>query len=318
MDTLEAMTLLIAAVDAGSLSGASRRLRVPLTTVSRRIAELEKRLNVRLLHRGSRKVVLTEAGQRYVTSCRRVVEEIAEIERTASGEYSAPQGELTISAPAVLGRMHVLPVLQEFLGSYPEIRARLELTDRYVSLLDEHVDAVVRVGELTDSSMISTRVGLIRLVVCASPAYLKKRGEPSKPVDLAKHDCVVHETHSGSNNWDFVVGKATRTILVPSRLSVTLGEAAVAAAVKGGGVVRVLSYLVEDLLKTRSLVALLEAYEPAPLPVSVVYPGQRQVPVKLRAFLDFALPRLRKRLSMPAPADTSHASQRVLRVSSGP
>jgi DNA-binding transcriptional LysR family regulator len=294
MDRLEAMTILLAAVDTGSLSAASRHLRVPLATVSRRVAELEEHLSVRLLHRGSRKVVLTDAGQSYVTSCRRIIEEIAEVERTASGEYRAPQGELTISLPAVLGRTHVLPIVVEFQRTFPHIRMRMQLTDRFVSLLEEHVDVAVRVGELADSSMIGTRVGLIRQVLCASPAYLRKRGKPKTPVDLAKHDCVMLGAHSTSHGWEFVIEKTTQTINVPSRLTVNLGEAAVAAAITGAGIARVLSYLIEDLLESRSLVALLDAYEPPPIPVSVIYPSQRQVPLKLRAFLDFAVPRLRK------------------------
>jgi DNA-binding transcriptional LysR family regulator len=296
MDRLEAMTILLAAADTGSLSAASRHLHIPLATVSRRVTELEEHLNVRLLHRGSRRVVLTDAGQSYATSCRRIVEEIAEIERTASGEYRAPQGELTISLPAVLGRSHVLPVVVEFQSMFPDIRMRMQLTDRFVSLQEERVDVAVRVGELSDSSMIATRVGLIRQILCASPAYLKKRGVPKSPADLAAHDCVMHESYSTSYDWEFFADKTTQTIHVPSRLTVNLGEAAVAAAVAGAGIARALSYLIEDLLKSRSLVTLLDRYEPSPIPVSVIYPSQRQVPLKLRAFLDFAVPRLRKRL----------------------
>jgi DNA-binding transcriptional LysR family regulator len=144
MDRLEAMTVLLAAVDTGSLSAASRHLHVPLATVSRRVAELEEHLNVRLLHRGNRKVVLTDAGQSYVASCRRIIEEIAEIERRASGEYRAPQGESTISMPAVLGRTHVLPIVVEFQRTFPDIRMRMRLTDRTVNPLEEHVDVAVR------------------------------------------------------------------------------------------------------------------------------------------------------------------------------
>lgn len=296
MDRLEAMTILLAAVDRGSLSAASRHLRVPLATVSRRVAELEQHLNVWLLHRGSRKVVLTDAGQNYVTSCRRIIEEIAEVERTASGEYRAPQGELTISLPAVLGRTHVLPIIVEFQRSFPNIRMRMQLTDRFVNLLEEHVDVAVRIGELPDSSMIATRVGLIRQVLCASPAYVKRRGAPQTPADLAKHDCVILAGNSTSSGWEFVTEKTMQTVRVPSHLSVNLGEAAVAAAVAGAGIARVLSYLIEDLLKSRSLVTLLEAYKSSPIPVSVIHASQPQVPQKLRAFLDFAVPRLRKRL----------------------
>ena len=300
MDRLEAMTILLAAVDTGSLSAASRHLRIPLATVSRRVAELEEHLNVRLLHRGNRKVVLTDAGRGYVTSCRRIIEEIGEVERTASGEYRAPQGELTISLSAVLGRTHVLPIVVEFQRTFPDIRMSMQLTDRIVSLLEEHVDVVVRLGELPDSNMITTRVGQVRQVLCASPAYLKKRGVPNTPDDLAMHDCVIHEGYSTSYDWEFFTGKTARTIHVSSRLVVNLGEAAVAAAVAGAGISRVLSYLIEDLLKSRSLVTLLDAYEPSPMPVSVIYTEQRQVPLKLRAFLDFAVPRLRKRFGYPS------------------
>ena len=144
MDRLEAMTILLAAVDTGSLSAASRHLRIPLATVSRRVAELEEHLHVRLLHRGHRKVVLTDAARSYVDSCRRIMEEIAEVERTASGEYRAPQGELIITAPAVLGRSHVLPIVAEFQRAFSDIRIRLQLMDRYVNLVEEHVDVAVR------------------------------------------------------------------------------------------------------------------------------------------------------------------------------
>jgi DNA-binding transcriptional LysR family regulator len=235
---------------------------------------------------------LTDAGRSYVDSSRRIMEEIAEIERTASGEYRAPQGELIITAPAVLGRTHVLAVVAEFQRAFPDIRMRLQLMDRYVNLVEEHVDVAVRIGELADSSMIATRLGLIRRVVCASPAYLKARGVPKEPADLASHDCV---TFDPATPWEFRRNGATQTIDVPSRLAVNLGEVAAAAAVAGAGISRVLSYLIEDLLKSGSLVSLLDAYELSPRPVSIIYPGQRQVPLKLRAFLDFAVPRLRKR-----------------------
>src|SRR6202040_905529 len=257
MDRIEAMTILVAAVDTGSLSAASRHLRIPLATVSRRVSELEEHLNVRLLHRGNRKLVLTDAGSAYVTSCRRIIEEIAEVERTASGEYRVPQGELVISAPAVMGRSHVLPVVTEFLRAFPDVRMRLQLTDRYMNLVEEHVDLAVRVGELPDSSMIATRVGSIRMVLCASPAYLKRRGVPKKPTDLAAHECVIHESSAPSNNWEFATEKSTQTIRVQSRLAVNLGEAEAAAASEGAGIARVLSYLIDDLVKSRSVVKLL-------------------------------------------------------------
>jgi DNA-binding transcriptional LysR family regulator len=296
MDRLEAMTILLAAVDHGSLSAASRKLHIPLATVSRRVSELEDHLNIRLLLRGTRKLALTDAGRAYVASCRRILEDIAEAERTASGEYHAPQGELVISVPQLIGRNHVVPVVGEFLRTYPDIRVRVQLSDRVVNLLEEHVDLAMRVGELPDSSLVAIRVGLIRPVLCASPTYLKERGTPKKPADLTSHDCVVYEAYAGGRSWEFLVGGAAQTIDVAWRLMVSSAEAAIVAAIAGAGVARVLSYQIEEHLKSRSLVKLLEGCEAKPTPLSLIYPGQRQVPLKLRAFLDFSTPRLRERL----------------------
>ncbi len=296
MDRFEAMTILVAAADTESLSAASRQLGIPLATVSRRVAELEEQLRVRLVHRGARKLVLTDAGRDYVASSRRIIEEVAEVERAASGEYRAPQGELVISAPAVMGRTHVLPVVNEFLRAFPDIRVRMQLTDRHMNLVEEHVDLAVRLGELPDSSLIAARVGLIRLSLCASPDYLERRGVPLIPADLAAHDCVVHESHPTSHSWRFFAEGRPQTVEVPHRLALNLGEATVAAAAAGAGIARALSYLIDDLVRSGALVRVLEAYEPPPMPVSLVYPSQRLAPLKLRAFLEFALPRLRGRL----------------------
>jgi DNA-binding transcriptional LysR family regulator len=297
MDRLEAMTILLAAVDKGSLSAASRHLRIPLATVSRRVSELEEHLRIRLLLRGSRKLTLTDAGRDYVESCRRIVEDIAEAERTATGEYRKPQGELVLSVPTTMGRTHALPVAVEFLRAHPDIRMRVQLTDRAVNLLEEHVDLALRIGELPDSSMIAARVGLIREVLCASPAYLKIRGVPKQPADLVTHDCIAFEGHFTTQaNWTFQTKGTAHTIQAPSRLVVNTAEAALVAAAGGAGIARVFSYHLVDLPRARDLVKLLEAYEPPPVPVHLVYPSQRQVPLKLRAFLDFSIPRLRARL----------------------
>ncbi|WP_457095482.1 LysR family transcriptional regulator [Lysobacter sp. P5_B9] len=295
MDRLEAMTILLAAVDTGSLSAASRQLGIPLATVSRRVAELEEHLKVRLLLRGSRKLTLTDSGAQYITMCRRIIEDIAEAERTATGEYRAPQGDLLISAPTVMGKALALPVIVDFLGTYPDIRIRVQLSDRTVNLVDEHVDLALRLGELPDSSLVATRVGLIREVLCASPAYLKLRGTPKEPVDLLSHDCITYEGTNimARNDWNFLVKGVPQTVAVRSRLVVNSAEAAVIAAVAGGGIARVLSYQIVDQMKAHSLVQLLDGYEPAPWSANLIYPSQRQVPLKLRAFLDFSVPRLR-------------------------
>jgi DNA-binding transcriptional LysR family regulator len=295
------MTVLLTAVDAGSLSAASRQLHMPLATVSRRVSELEAHLNVRLVLRGGRKLVLTDAGRDYVASCRQILEDIEQVERTAAGEYRAPQGELIISAPVVIGRNHVVPVLVAFLRSAPQIRAHIQLSDQVSHLLEDHVDLAVRLGALPDSTLVATRIALLDRVLCASPAYLQARGVPQKPEDLAAHDCITYVGYSAADMWEFGEGQASRVVKVSSRLSVNSAEAAVIAATEDGGIVRVLADQVDHLLKAGMLVRLLQAYEPAPMPLSLVYPGQRQMPLKLRAFIDFATPRLRERFGYQHP-----------------
>ncbi|WP_208246714.1 LysR family transcriptional regulator (plasmid) [Rhizobium sp. T1470] len=295
MDRLEAMTILLAAVDTGSLSAASRQLRLPLTTVSRRVSELEEHLKIRLLLRGNRKLALTDAGRSYVALCRRIMEDIAEAERVAAGEFLTPRGELIISVSPAMGRVHVMPVVAEFLRAFPDIHMRVQMTYRNVNLLEENVDLALRVGKLPDSSMISTRVASIRQVLCASPSYLEMRGVPKTPTDLSSHECVTYDDLVLGSNWNFHSVGAPQIIPIPSRLVVNSGEAAVSAATAGAGIARVLSYQIDDLVNSGALVTLLEAYEPSAIPVSFVYPSQRQVPLKLRAFLDFSVPRLRER-----------------------
>ena len=179
MDRLEAMAVLLAVIDTGSLSAAGRRLGMPLTTVSRKIANLEARLGTRLLTRSSRRASPTEAGRAYAAACRRILEAVGEAERAAAGEYRAPRGSLAITAPIVFGRLHVLPVAAEFLETYPEIDLRMILADRVVDLLEDQVDVAVRIGELPDSRLVATRIGAIRRIVCAAPAYLAVRGTPA-------------------------------------------------------------------------------------------------------------------------------------------
>src|SRR6266849_5414068 len=178
MDRLDSMQVLITAVEAGSLSAAGRRLGIPLATVSRKVSELESHLRTRLLTRTRRGLTLTDAGRSYVEACKRILQEVGEAERAASGEYSAPKGDLIITAPIVFGRLHVLPIAMEFLKAYPEINIRIVLADRVVDLLEDHVDLAVRIGELPDSSLVATRVGSIRRVVCGSPGYFAERGTP--------------------------------------------------------------------------------------------------------------------------------------------
>ena len=297
MDRLEAMSLFVAAVEAGSLSAAARRFGIPLATVSRKVSELERHLKTRLLNRSTRQLTLTDTGQAYLAACRRILDEVGEAERTAAGEYSAPTGELVITAPIVFGRLHVLPVVTAFLAAYPEVDIRLTLSDRITQLVDEHIDLAVRIGKLPDSSMIAIRIGSIRHVVCASPAYLTAHGTPLTPGELAAHDCITFEGLASPATWAFASGKSELTSPVRARLSVNTAEAAIDAATAGVGLTRVLSYQVADAMRAGALHAVLREFEPNPWPVSLVHAGQGLLPVKLRAFLDFAAPRLRERLT---------------------
>ncbi|CAA2109639.1 LysR family transcriptional regulator [Variovorax paradoxus] len=297
MNRLDAMSVLVAVVDAGSLSAAARLLDMPLTTVSRKVADLESHLGTRLLRRTTRQLSLTEAGLSYVAACRRILEEIGEAERAAAGEYASPKGELVVTAPEMFGRLHVVPVVAEFLAQYPEIGVDLVLTDRVVHLMDEHADAAIRIGELPDSTMMATGVGTVRRVVCASPAYLALHGVPASPKDLAAHACVTFEVLASMRAWMFGTGKSQLSVPVRSRLTVNTAEAAIAAATLGVGLVRVLSYQVADAIRAQALRVVLEAFESTPLPVSLVHAGQTPLPLKLRAFLDFATPRLRERIA---------------------
>jgi DNA-binding transcriptional LysR family regulator len=297
LDRLESMTTLVAAVDAGSLSAAARRLGMPLATVSRKVSELEEHLHTQLLYRSSRKLTLTDAGRSYLASCKRILGDISEAERTAMGEYSSPKGELVVTAPIVLGRLHALPIVSEFLRVYPDIDVRLVLSDRVANLLEEHVDVAIRVGELPDSSMVATRVGAIHRAVSASPEYLARRGTPTRLEELSRHDCVTFEGVSAPESWAFTRHKSTVTVPIHSRLVVNSAEAAIDAAVAGVGITRVFSYQLAAAERAGALRRILRALEPSATPVNFVYTGQVHVPLKLRAFLDFAAPRLKAALA---------------------
>ncbi len=297
MDRLEAMSILVAAVEAGSLSGAARRLGVPLPTVSRKVSALEAHLRGRLLNRSNRHLALTEAGEAYVAACRRILEDVGEAERAASGEYRAPRGSLVITAPIVFGRLHVLPIVTAFLDTFPEVDIRLALADGLVDLLADPVDVAVRIGALPDSSLMAIRLGEVRRVACLSPAYAARHGRPQAPADLAEHSCVTFHGLASSEVWSFGEGRSASSVRIHSRLTVTTAEAAADAAIAGLGVTRLLSYQVADAMRRGALEIVLEAFEPSPWPVSLVHSGGRLLPLKLRAFLDFAAPRLKRRLA---------------------
>lgn len=296
MDRLEAMAILLGVVDRGSFSAASRDLGVPLATVSRKVSELETHLGTRLLVRSTRKVALTDAGAAYIASARRILDEVDEIERVAAGELHAPRGELIVTAPVLFGHLHILPIVTDFLAAYPEINVELRLSDRNLHFIEDHIDMAVRIGALPDSSLIATRIGSMRTVVCASPKLLATQGVPETPNDLAALPCVNFEFLSPGSTWPFRVKDGNTDVPIRPRLSVSTADAAVWAASEGVGATRVLHYQCADAVRDGSLRIILADFEVEQLPVHLLHAGRGALPSKMRVFLDFSVGRLRERL----------------------
>ena len=296
MDRFEAMTLLVAVAEAGSISAASRKLRAPLATISRKVSELEKHLNARLLMRAPRNVVLTEAGRSFVAASRRILADLDDAERDAASATRTLKGELVLSAPIALGRFYLLPVVTDFLKEHPNVDVRMMLVDRRLNMIEDHIDIGLRVGELNDFSLVAKKVGAVRRVVCASPSYLARRGTPKSPDDLKDHDCVTFENTLSAQSWTFKIGKAEKSFAIHSRLIVSTAEAATDAAVLGLGLTRMLDYQIDLQRRAGSLKLVLESFRSAPTPVHLIYEAQRHLPLKIRTFLDFAAPRLKRAL----------------------
>lgn len=308
MDRIEAMKVFIATLDEGSLAAAGRLLRRSPAAVSRAIAFLEAHVGVELLHRTTRTIRLSEAGERYAVACRRILTELEEAEMLALGEKTAPRGMLTISAPPVSGEDILRPIVDEFLDEYPMVLARLMLLDRPVNLIEEGVDVALRVGQLPDSSLIATKIGGdIRRSVVASPEYLASHPPIHEPADLAGHE-IIGFTNFGIDTWSFTPGPGSsvpRTVQFTPRLTVNTVRAARASAIRGRGLTRLYSYHVADAVSSGQLQVVLASAEYPPMPVHLLTPKGRIAVPKVRAFLDYAAPRLRKefaRLSVEAQA----------------
>ncbi len=297
MDRLAAMTVFITTVECGSLSAAGRRLDMPLATVSRKMSELEAHIGTRLLNRSTRLLSLTDAGQVYLDACKRILDEVEAAERTASGEYSAPKGELIVTAPVTFGRLHVMPVTLAFLRAYPQVDVRLVLGDRVLNLLDDHVDLAIRIGELPDSNMVATRIGEVRRVVCASGDYFAEHSAPQHPAELVDHSLITFDGLRSPQPWAFQINNANVAQPVHSRLTVNTADAAIDAAIAGLGITRVLSYQIAGAQRSGALQLTLQAYTPPAWPVHLLYAKQGRLPIKLRAFIDFATPMLRERMT---------------------
>ena len=302
MDRIDAMRAFVTAVDRGSLASAARGLGHSPATVTRAIAQLEGKLGMRLLHRSTRALRLTEFGESYYATCREVLSALDLAERGAAAEQAQPSGLLTLTAPLRFGQLYVRPILDAFLDANPAVRARLVLLDRVVNLVEEGIDIAVRLAHLPDSTQLATRVGEVRRVLCASPAYIERHGSPATPAALREHTCIMEHYGAELEIWRFAVarGKALFPVSVQPRLIVNSASAAAESAAEGYGIARVMSYQAAAAVKAGELVILLPQHEPPPIPVHLVMPSARSGAAKQRAFIAFAAPRLRQRLAASA------------------
>lgn len=294
MDRFHLINVFVAVVDTNGFAGAARKLNMSPPAVTRAINELETHLGLRLLTRTTRSVRVTDAGERYVQDCKRILAELLEADESVSGMHSSPKGRLTITAPVLFGGMHVTPVVTEYLTRYPEVSASCLFLDRVVNLLDEGVDVAVRIGELPDSTMQAIRVGQVRRVICAAPSYLTANGIPTSPDDLNGHTIISASSVTPYPEWKLMDKGVLKTVRLQARMITTTNDSAVAAAVSGFGLTRLLSYQVAEHLRTGKLKTVLPDFEPAALPVHVVHREGRQAPQRVRAFLDLAIERLRQ------------------------
>ncbi|HWS40547.1 MAG TPA: LysR family transcriptional regulator [Arenimonas sp.] len=298
MDKFNLITIFVAVVDSGGFVGAARKLNISPPAVTRAINELESQLKVRLLTRTTRVVRVTEAGARYVEDCRRIITELIDADESVGGVHGAPRGRITITAPMLFGAKFVTPIVTDYLQRYSEVSASCLFLDRVVHMIDEGVDVAIRIGELPDSSMQAIRVGHVRRVICASPAYLKKNTLPKNPDDLQKHTIISANSVTASPEWKLMINGEQRIIKLQSRLNTTTNDSAIAAALNGFGLTRLLSYQVAEFLRDGQLKTVLSEYEPAPLPIHVVHREGKHASRKARTFIDLAVERLRGNTSL--------------------
>lgn len=301
MDRLRAMRVFITVSEAGSLSAAARQTGVPLTTVSRHLAALEAHLGTSLVSRTTRRLSLTDAGRDYLDICRRVLEDLDGAESRIARHDDTLNGEIVVTAPVMFGRLHLLPVITSFLAAHPGLTARLHLADRVVDLVEEGIDVALRIGDLPDSSLIATRIGALRMLTCASPAYLRAHGEPKTPAALAAHDCIAFAGLPREGHWIFrSAAHGRRSVRIGTRLSVNTAEAAVDAAIGSVGITRVLSYQAEAALARKRLRIVLAAFDDMELPIHLVRRPVRTPKPQVRLFKEFAVREIRRRLGKTA------------------
>ena len=293
MDRLHLITVFVAVVDANGFAGGARKLGISPPAVTRAINELETHLGVRLLTRTTRIVRVTESGARYADDCRLILAQLAEADESVTGMQVTPRGHLTITAPVLFGAKFVAPIVTEYLQRNPEVVASCWFLDRVVNMLDEGADVGIRIGELPDSSMQATAVGKVHRVICAAPSYLEQHGVPLTPADLQSHTIVSASAVTPTSEWRLVENGESRNIKVQPRMTTTSNDSALAAALGGFGITRLLSYQVAEFLLDGSLKMVLGEFELPALPVHVVHREGQHASKKARAFIDLVVERLR-------------------------
>jgi DNA-binding transcriptional LysR family regulator len=289
MDRLGAMTAFAAVADRNSFAAAARHLRLSPPAVTRLIAGLEDHLGVALLRRTTRSVTLTDAGARYLERVRRILSEIEEAESAAEAEQATPSGRLVVSAPLSFGRLHISPLMADYLQRYPEVSGELMLSDRFVNLVEDGIDVALRIGQLADTSLIARRVGVTRRVVVASPAYLAKSGTPQTPADLAGHDIIRFAGFAGAVDWGFARDGVEERLTMPARYVTNSADSALWYAIQGGGLAVVLTYRAVEAIAAGELKVVLQEFERPALPIQFVYPSSRLLSSKVRALIDLAV-----------------------------
>ncbi len=293
MDRLQTMSVFVSVAEEAGFAPAARRLNLSPPSVTRAVSQLEARLGARLLHRTTRLVQLTDAGARYLEDCRRILLEIEEADRHAAGIHAAPRGTVSVTASVLFGRMVLAPVLLELLDRYPEISVSTMFVDRIVHLVDEGIDVAVRIAELPDSSLSAIRVGSVRRVLCASPDYLASRGRPATSSELADHDTIIFSAMTQGGEWTFEAPGRDRVFRPQSRLRVNTGDSAIAAAVAGRGITRVLSYTIAPQLEAGALELVLDDVGPPAVPIHIVHKEPGRTSARVRAVVDYLAQRLR-------------------------
>lgn len=293
MDRFHLMTVFVAVAEEEGFAAAARRLRMSPPAVTRAIAFLEERLGVRLLTRTTRLVRTTDAGARYLEDARRILLEADEADEAAAGINATPRGHLAVTAPVLFGKIYVMPVITDYLTTYKEATVSALFVDRVVNLVEEGLDVGIRIGSLPDSSLRAIRVGQVRRVVCASPAYLKKHGSPKSPAELARHPIIAATSVSAGSEWAFARGKEEIGVRLGARILVNTNDGALEAARSGFGLTQLISYQVANELADGTLKAVLTEFEDAPLPVHVIHREGRHGSAKVRSFVDLAVEKLR-------------------------